>query len=523
MPETDIIAAGPGGAGRLLVTGAWVLAADPAGWDRAGWDRPEPADILIEDGRIAAIAPGLDAQLPADGVTRLDATDHLAVPGLVNAHYHSHDVLLKGAFEAIPLDLWSALALPPAYRPRSLAEIRVRTALGAAECLMRGITTLQDMPRLHPFSPEALDAVLDTYDAVGIRAVVSPHFNDLPHSNSAAFWDEELPAEEQWRLSGGMPTYPPGTDLAALMAEVVPPCIGRHARITLGLGPSAPERCSPELLRGVARLADAHGLQVFTHVAESRGKTLHARLHMAAHDRSHIRYLQDCGLLGPHVTLAHAIWLEDDEIARIADSGAHVVLNVLGNLKTRSGIAPIAGYRRAGAALALGCDNCGCNDAQSLLQTMKVFAGLGAVSEPLGDGPTAAETLHAATLGGAAAVGLGGVTGCLEVGRRADLVLFDLADPGFVPLNSAVRQLVFGDSATAVRTVLVDGRVVVRDGRLLTVDMARLRADAENFAEALRAELDEIRQRVDPLMPHVRRAAERAQAAPWTRDCGCGD
>ena len=135
-------------------------------------------------------------------LTVIDARDRLAVPGFVNSHYHSHDTLLKGAFEALPLDTWSMLALPPAFVPRDAGEIRVRTLIGAAECLLRGITTVQDMVRLHPYAAEHFDIVLKAYEEIGLRAVVAPHYNDLSGTNSAAFWDEELPVNERWRLSG---------------------------------------------------------------------------------------------------------------------------------------------------------------------------------------------------------------------------------------------------------------------------------------------------------------------------------
>lgn len=487
-------------------------------------DRPAAADILIEHGVITAIGPDLAGPLQADpDLIVIDAFDRLVIPGLVNAHYHSHDTLLKGAFEALPLDIWSVLALPPAFPPRSPAELRVRTLIGAAECLLRGITTVQDMVRLHPFSADHFDLVLDAYEAIGIRAVVAPHFNDLPSTNSAAFWDEEVPSTEWWRLSGSVATFPKNVKLADIIRDTVQPRLGgRRGRVRLGLGPSAPERCSPELLRAVAELSNAHDLPVFTHVAESRGKTLHARLKLPDYGRSHVGYLKACGLLGPRLALAHAVWLDATEIEAVAEAGSSVVLNPQGNLKTRSGIAPIGSYRDAGVNVALGCDNCSCNDSQSMLQTMKAYAGLGALERPVGPTPTAGDTLRAATLGGARALGLADEVGSLEVGKRGDLALFRLDDIGFVPLNSAVRQLVFGDAGPALDKVLVDGQLLVDGGRLLSVDVTALRQEAEGYADELRGELRSIEARVAPLYPNIERAACRAAATPWRlSSCGC--
>ena len=489
---------------RLLIRGARPLA------DPRAYDLPPVADILIENGVIVAVEPNLEA---AD-CTVIEAQDRLAVPGFVNAHYHSHDTLLKGAFEPLPLDTWSILALPPAFPPRSAREIRVRTLIGAAECLLRGITTVQDMVRLHPYSPEHFDIVLDAYEEIGLRAVVAPHFNDLASANSAAFWDEEMPASELWRLAPGIPTFAKGADIIGLIRATVVPRLKGQGLVRLALGPSAPERCSPALLKATAELSAEHDLPVFTHVAESRGKTLHARLKLAAHGHSHIRYLADCGLLGPNLTIAHAVWLEESEIASIAKAGANVVLNPQGNLKTRSGIAPIAAYRKAGVNVALGCDNCSCNDSQSMLQTMKSYAGLAAVEQPVGDTPSAADTLHAATASGARALGFADI-GSLAPGMRADITLFRLDDIAFVPLNSAVRQLIFGDAAPALDKVIVDGRLVVDEGRLLTIDLAGLRDEAEGYAADLRAELNAITERVKPLFPAIERALGRAHATDW--------
>jgi len=448
----------------------------------------------------------------------IDARDLLAVPGFVNSHYHSHDALLKGAFEALPLDIWAILALPPSYPPRSAAEIRVRTLVGAAECLLRGITTVQDMVRLHPYSAEHFDVVLEAYEEIGLRAVVAPHYNDLAGTNSAAFWDEELPADQRWRLAGPVATFAKDADIIGLIRDTVVPCLKRRGLVRLGLGPSAPERCSMRLLEATAALSAEHDLPVFTHVAETRGKTLHARLKLAKHGRSHITYLKDCGLLGPKLAIAHAVWLEREEIAAIGNAGASVVLNPQGNLKTRSGIAPIGAYRELGVNVALGCDNCSCNDSQSMLQAMKAYAGLGAIERVVGDTPQAVDALHTATAAGAQALGMHDV-GRIAVGMRGDIVLFRLDEMCFVPLNSAVRQLVFGDAAPAIETVIVEGRVVVDKGRLLTVDLSTFRQEAETCAADLRRELGEITDRVKPLYPDIERAARRAESTEWRLSC----
>ena len=195
-------------------------------------------------------------------------------------------------------------------------------------------------------------------------------------------------------------------------------------------------------------------------------------------------YLADCGLLNKRLAIAHAVWLEQREIAAIGEAGASVVLNPQGNLKTRSGVAPIGTYLEVGVNVALGCDNCSCNNSQSMLQAMKAYAGLGAIERPMGETPRAIDALHAATRGGAQALLMHDI-GALSPGMRGDIALFRLDEMCFVPLNSAIRQLVFGDAAPALDKVIVDGRLVVDQGRLLTIDLTALRREAEACAAEL--------------------------------------
>ncbi|NKC31460.1 amidohydrolase family protein [Falsiroseomonas selenitidurans] len=493
----------------LLIQGALVLAEAAA--------PPQRADILVREGRILAVAPGLDDPAhparaglpPPDRV--IDARRRLAMPGLVNAHYHSHDVLLKGMFEPLPLEQWNLLALPPGYPRRPREELRLRTLLGAAECLRSGITTVQDMNRLHPFDEDDLDLVLDCYRQVGLRVVFAPHFSEVPPTETIPFLADCVPEAERWRLSGGLPLVPRGTDALDRIAAAIAARQTPDGLVSFALGPSAPERVRPATLRRIADVSARLGIPVFTHLYESRATVVHAR--HAAPEGSLVAQLRQAGLLGPQLALAHCVWLSQAEIEAVAQSGTHVVLNPVGNLKTRSGIAPVKALRRAGAALALGADNCSCSDSQNLFQVMKAFCTLPAVSDdPDEDPPAAADALQAATEGGARALGLGGQVGAIRPGMRADIVLLDLTDPCLVPLNSAVRQVVFAESGRAVRTVLVEGRVVVEEGRLVAFDEATLAEEAAALMPALRADADAVRARLAPIFPMVQQANSRAWA-----------
>jgi len=487
-------------------------------------DQPAVADVLIVGDSIAAVRPHL-ADLIAHGHAvpelgkrkvreTIDAKDKLVMPGFVNAHYHSHDVLLKGCFETIPLELWVLSALPPSYPKRTTAEIRARTLLGSIECLRSGITTVQDLATIYPFDEEHLDAMLKAYEDVGIRCVFALQVADVPGVKSIPFWDEIVPAAQRGDLSGAVEPFR-NIDLSQLLRDLVK---RRHnsPRMTWALGPSSPERCSENLLSSIAELSADDKLPIYTHIYESKAMTLIARQTHAQDEGSLINYLDRVGLLTPKLSLAHSVWMAPKEIEQIQQSGTNVVLNPVGNLKTRSGIAPIRTYMNRGVNIGLGCDNCSCSDAQNMFQSMKMFASLAAVCTPEPGPPTAGNAIWSATIGGARTAGLEGRIGAVKPGMAADLSIIDLTDPSFVPLNSVARQLVFTESGRGVETVIVDGRVVVRDRKITTIDERALREEVKDLMKVLRKDIDAVVARNQRMMPYLMEAHRRT----WATDIG---
>lgn len=513
--------AGSVGAGKaLLVAGGRVFDLD------GDIHRPGEADILVVDGRIAAIRKGIAADLDAGASPpelagralgeRIDARDKLVVPGFVNGHYHSHDVLLKGCFETIPLELWVLSALPPAFPKRSKAELRARTLLGAVECLRSGITTVQDLATVYPYDEEHVDTILAAYDEIGIRCVFALQIADVPGVKSIPFWDEVVPAEQRGALSGAVEPFRGERPLIELVEDLYRRKRDKHPLVTWALGPTSPERCSEELLRALAALSERERLPVYSHIYESKAMALIARQTHQHDGGSLITLLERCGLLNARLSLAHSVWMTDAEIGAIAGNGANVVLNPVGNLKTKSGIAPIRAYVERGVNTALGCDNCSCSDCQNMFQAMKMFCSLSAVTHPEPGRPFATDAIRAATLGGAKAAGLEGELGALKAGMAADFSIIDLSDPSFVPLNSAARQMVFTEPGRSVETVAVAGRIVVRDRRVVSIDEAALREEVAGLMQPLLRDLAGITARLDTMMPYLNEAARRT----WDADIG---
>ncbi|MFL6798132.1 MAG: amidohydrolase family protein [Xanthobacteraceae bacterium] len=427
----------------------------------------------------------------------IEARDRLVVPGLINAHYHSHDTLCRGMFEELPLEMWLLYTLPLGAN-RSKEELRARTLVGAVESLRCGITTVQDMLGLVPLDEAGSDVVVQAYREAGLRVVFSPMVWDIPPIAMVRNRDD-LPADVQDML--GTTGRPVRDQLDYLQQQ-----FDRHpAAGTLhwAVAPFAPQRCTPKMLQGCAELAEKNDLPVYTHVYETRGQVLIAKEQFADHDGSLITYLERNGLLGPRLNIVHSVWISRREMDRMAAADAGIVLNHLSNMKLKSGIAPVCDLCDSGVRLGLGCDNCSGSDVQSIFQAMKLFCLFAAVSDPEPGPPLAHQALRHATLGNARSAGLGKTLGAIKPGFKADLLVINLNDPAYLPYNSAARQLVYTETGRGIDTVLVDGQVVVRNHKVTTIDVDDLRREVSDLMKFFVADYEavlESRKRALPFM-----------------------
>jgi 5-methylthioadenosine/S-adenosylhomocysteine deaminase len=488
-------------------------------YDRAGdVHRPAFREVIVEGDRIVAVeapdSPLVQALLQSAerGVVRvIDATGKLVIPGLVNAHYHSYDVLSKGRFEDMPFDVWMLHSQPAYWGKRSKAELRARTLLGALEALRHGITTIQDMNSLVPQHEETLDTILSAYEEVGIRVVFSIAVRDLAALDIEPFLPAGIPADVAAIIAGK-----PGdakADLAFIRVQLarrnpLPP------RLHWAIGPSGPQRCSTELLEGLAAISADFDLPVLTHTYETRAQLAKARTAFDRFGGSYVRYMREIGLLTHRTTLAHGVYLTPPEIDELAKAGAGVVHNPLANLKLKNGTAPLIDFRRAGINLALGCDNCSCSDCQNLFQAMKMYALLAQGMDGEPSGVFACDAFDAATIGSARAVGLSGQVGEVKPGMKADLALIDLSDYAYQPFNSAARQMVYGETGRGVDTVMVEGEVVLSDGKPTRVDWESFRGELAELMAKADADYAALAKRNAPAVPYLLDAARNVNRAP---------
>ena len=225
-----------------------------------------------------------------------------------------------------------------------------------------------------------------------------------------------------------------------------------------------------------------------------------------------IRYLAEIGLLTPRTTIAHGVWLTRDEIAIMAEHQSGIAHNPISNLKLKSGVAPMHAAMQAGVRLALGCDNCSCGDCQSMFQAMKMFCLLAAVTDPNPTGVRAADAIKAATLGGAQAMNLEGEIGAVRAGMKADLVIIDLNDVAWQPLNSVARQLVFSEAGRGVETTIVDGEIVMFERRITTIDEAALRDELASLMPTFRRDFANVAKANWQAIPYLLAANERLKS-----------
>jgi cytosine/adenosine deaminase-related metal-dependent hydrolase len=486
-----------GQATPIVIKNADILTMDPA---HPQWER---ADILISNGTISAIGPDLSANItyPHDVI---DATGHLIMPGLINAHFHSPTNLLKGALDSLPLELFMLYEVPST--PDAAVSARtayVRTMLGAAEMLKLGVTSVQDDAFFLPAPSHAeIDAVMGAYRDIGIRATVALDQPNLPEIAKLPFLGDIVPEALKARLEA-----PPLMDAEALLQHYDYLLEHWHmaegGRLRAAVSCSAPQRVTVDYLRALDALSRKHNLPFYIHMLETRLQRVFGEV--CLNGRSLIQHVDDLGLLSERMNVIHAVWISDADIALLAKSGAQVIHNPISNLRLGSGVMPFRRLADAGVPIALGSDEIIADDAVNMWSVMKTAA----LVHTIGDAhperwPIAPELLQCMFQGGAAAMRQPDRLGRIAPGYQADLVMLDLDSLPFTPLNNLPRQLVYADASRAVVMTMVAGQIVMRDGELLFIDEKALRREAREIMASAVDQRDALMSDAAQWFPHYR-------------------
>jgi len=493
---------------RTLIRNAKVLTLDDG-------DREfERADILVEDRRIAAIGAAGRVRDPASCERIIDASGRLAMPGLVNGHLHSSSNFFKGAFDPLPLELLMLYQGPVTGRCETSRFCYLRTLLGAVEMIKRGVTAVHDdhfyFPAPHA---ETIDGVMQAYADSGMRAVATLDQHNVVEYRKQPYLADLLPEDERRKMDEA--AIPSAEDLLAAYRHLIEHWHGHNfGRLGAAVSCSAPQRVTRDYLHALSALSRQHALPFDIHLLETKPQRV---LGDERHGGSLIGHLHKEGILDERVLAIHAVWADARDVSVLAQSGCTVAHNPISNLRIGSGVMPFAALRDAGVPICLGTDEACLNDTLSVWRVLQVAGLIHTLSNTDPDRwPQAGELLRAATRGGARGMGMAERTGTLSEGYEADLILLDLDAIAFTPLNNLRRQLVYCEDGTSVTHVMVAGRLVVEDGRLLTVDEDAVKAEVREAMACQSREFQAAEAEAERLAPYYMRMWRKAMS----RDVG---
>jgi 5-methylthioadenosine/S-adenosylhomocysteine deaminase len=424
----------------------------------------ESGAIAIDGNRISYVGP---AQWTPPGPfdRTIDGDRLIAMPGMVNAHCHSPANLVRGMIPSKPLEIWRA------YYRASLRGMRdedfyASALLGGMEMLKNGATTVLDH-----FAGSAscrfmgAGAAIQAMRDLGLRHVASLTVTDKNYEDTIPLGktDSKLNEEIKRMSASEARTTKAWLDECEAFIETF------HApeKLTTACpGPSAVQRCTDELLSRSAEMARKRNLPLHIHLAETKAQSVVGR---QIYGTSLLKHLDALGALDTNVSLAHSIWIDDDDVALFARRGATPVHNPASNLRIGSGLAPVRQFLSAGVNIGLGTDGSASNDGQNMFDAMRLVALIhNQAGTDFNQWVTPVQALSMATRNGARALGFD--AGVLAPGKLADVVLLKRDTPAFTPLNDVMNQLVFCQNGSSVDTVLVNGEIVVEGGRLTKVD-----------------------------------------------------
>ena len=487
---------------RILIHNAFTISLDDD--DRV----LEQCDILVQDSQIIDVSKNLNvAELNPDRV--IEAQHKLVAPGLVNADLHAAGVLMKGLFENRPLELRpdypgtdGGFGLPTAEMAQAAAM------LAGVEALKTGVTTVQDHWRLSCSSAaENADALFAAYQEIGLRANLALEIGGNGLLESLPHLAEILPPD---LFPGRDPAETEVSEIKAAYDQLIERWHGAEdGRFQIVLAPSGVLWNDPGFISWVRETTGRVQAAVHLHLGQTKTQTVIDSHRFSG--RSAVEQADVMGLLTPHTSVAHAIWITPEEIELLSKRGAAVIHTPLSDLYTGSGVVPLHLIVEAGVPVGLGTgESAGGN--LNLFDVLKMTAALHRIVQPdYNRWPSVEQVLTMATRGGAKACRLDDKVGQVAAGYQADLVLYDLKGFPFSPLNNPKDQLVCLESGSSVDTVLVGGKVVVESGRVTTVNEDDVRKEFRRLYPKMKDAMDSafgLQPQIEPYLDYIYRQCE---------------
>ena len=412
----------------------------------------EDGGIAITNGRIVAIGPRAEIERSYTSRQRVSSAGKVLTPGLINGHTHIPMVLFRGLADDLDLQEWLTKYIFPAEAKNVTEEfVRVGARLGLAEMIRGGTTTYCDMYYFE-------DAIADETAKAGVRGVLGETIIDFPVA------DNKTNAE-------GM----------AYVERFVAHWKG-HDLIIAAIAPHAPYTVSEEHLKAARAFSDRTGAPIVTHIAETKREVDDM---VKAKGASPVAYLDRIGFLNNRVIAAHMVWPQGSDISILQKRGVGVVHNPQSNMKLAAGVAPVPRMLNDGVLLGLGTDGAASNNDLNMWEEMDTVAKLHKVFTGDPKVISAQQAFELATIRGAQALHLEKEIGSLEVGKRADLLVINRDTLNQIPLYNIYSDLVYATKAADVETVIINGRIVMRDRRLLTLNETAVKNDARAFREKI--------------------------------------
>ncbi len=429
----------------LLITNGIVMTMDPHG-------------RIIEDGAVAITGDTITAVGPAAEVASLtadatiDADGGIILPGLVNTHTHAAMTLFRGLADDLPLMDWLNDHIFPAEALLDVDKVRAGTMLGCAEMILSGTTCFCDMYLFE-------DAVARAARAAGMRAVVGEVLYDFDSPNYGPIekgFDYTRRLIDTWR---------------------------NDPLVTIAVEPHSPYLCAPDLLTRAADIAREHRLPLVIHLSETHSEVTNIQKKYGA---TPVGHLADLGVLGANLLACHCVVLNDADMDLLEQHDVKVSHNPESNMKLAAGVSPVADLIERKVCTGLGTDGCSSNNNLDLFTEMDTAAKLHKASRLDPTVMDAATVLRMATIDGARALGLDDITGSIETGKKADIIVIDTRKPHLTPMYHPASHLVYAVGGSDVCATVVAGRVLMKDRKLLHMDLEKIMADARQIADTIR-------------------------------------
>jgi 5-methylthioadenosine/S-adenosylhomocysteine deaminase len=412
----------------------------------------ENGAVAVKGGRIVSVGSATDIDRAYTAREIVNAAGKVIIPGLINGHTHVPMTLFRGLADDLDLQEWLTKYIFPAEAKNVTEEfVRVGTRLGLAEMLRGGTTTYCDMYYFE-------DAIADETSKAGMRGVLGETIIDFPVADNKTNAEAMAYVERFVRKWQGNPLIVPA------------------------IAPHAPYTVSEEHLKAIRAFSDRTGAPIVTHISETKREVDDS---IKAKGASPVDYLNRIGFLSNRVIAAHMVWVSEEELGLLKQLGVGIVHNPQSNMKLASGVAPVPEMLKADLPVGLGTDGAASNNDLNLWEEMDTAAKLHKLISRDPKVVNAAEAFEMATIRGARALHLEQEIGSIEKGKRADLVIVDLDDLNQTPSYNIYSDLVYATKAGDVQTVIIEGRIVMRDRRLLTLNEETIKADARRYRERI--------------------------------------